>query len=87
VYSAEVPLYGLPTNNGWGLQQNFIYASIYNIALVPLSAGAFYSLNKTRLPPVWAALAMALSSVTVVLSSLLLRTFRPPKVVKEFGGV
>lgn len=52
---------------------NFAWAMIYNIILIPLSAGAFYPLNHTRIPPVWSALAMALSSVSVVLSSLALR--------------
>jgi hypothetical protein len=46
--------------------------------------GAFYPLGQTRLPAVWASLAMALSSVSVILNSLLLRaTFRLPTVVRE----
>ncbi|KAG8831427.1 hypothetical protein FRC17_003163 [Serendipita sp. 399] len=52
---------------------NFGWAMIYNIILLPLAAGVFYPLNRTRIPPVWSALAMALSSVSVVLSSLALR--------------
>ncbi|PVG02053.1 heavy metal translocatin [Serendipita vermifera] len=54
-------------------KMNFGWAMIYNVILIPLSAGAFYPLNGTRIPPVWSALAMALSSVSVVLSSLALR--------------
>ncbi|KAG9019450.1 hypothetical protein FS842_007846 [Serendipita sp. 407] len=54
-------------------QFNFGWAMVYNIVLLPLAAGAFYPLNHTRIPPVWSALAMALSSVSVVLSSLALR--------------
>merc|ERR1711939_1178055 len=64
---------------------NFGWACVYNIILIPLAAGAFYNLGQTKLPAVWASLAMALSSVSVVLNSLLLRyTFRVPKDVKRF---
>ncbi|QRW16309.1 copper resistance-associated P-type ATPase [Rhizoctonia solani] len=45
---------------------NFAWALIYNVAMIPVAAGAFYALGHTRLPPVWSALAMALSSVSVV---------------------
>merc|ERR1711939_666333 len=46
------------------------------------SAGAFYDLGQASLPPVWASLAMALSSVSVVTNALSLRlTFRAPKLV------
>lgn len=63
---------------------NFVYACVYNAALIPLAAGAFYSLGRTRLPPVWASLAMALSSISVVANSLLMRaTYRVPKMVRD----
>jgi P-type Cu+ transporter len=54
-------------------KMNFGWALVYNVALIPVAAGAFYALNHARLPPVWSALAMALSSVSVVLSSLALQ--------------
>lgn len=54
-------------------QLNFAWAMIYNIAMIPLAAGAFYDIHRTRLLPEWSALAMALSSVSVVLSSLALK--------------
>lgn len=64
---------------------NFIWASLFNGLLIPVAAGAFYSLGRTTLPPVWASLAMALSSVSVVSNSLLLRwTFRAPAAVRHF---
>lgn len=45
-----------------------------------LAAGAFYPAGRTRLPPVWSSVAMALSSLSVVGNSLLLRfTFKPPR--------
>jgi heavy metal translocating P-type ATPase len=60
---------------------NFLWALIYNMAALPVAAGVLYPIvsggNHVRLDPVWAALAMALSSVSVVCSSLLLRTRLP----------
>lgn len=52
---------------------NFGWALIYNVAMIPVAAGAFYALGHARLPPVGSALAMALSSVSVVTSSLAMR--------------
>ncbi|KAK1236561.1 hypothetical protein PQX77_000113 [Marasmius sp. AFHP31] len=40
---------------------NFLWAGIYNMAALPLAAGVIYPAGNTRLDPVWAALAMALS--------------------------
>lgn len=60
---------------------NFGWALIYNCIAVPVAAGVFYPIvsNGThiRLDPVWASLAMALSSVSVICSSLLMRTRLP----------
>ncbi|KAJ3018225.1 hypothetical protein NUW54_g392 [Trametes sanguinea] len=42
------------------------WASIYNIIALPIAAGVIYPAGHARLPPVWASLAMALSSVSVV---------------------
>ncbi|KAK3383995.1 E1-E2 ATPase-domain-containing protein [Lasiosphaeria ovina] len=57
---------------------NFGWALVYNCLAVPVAAGAFYPITSNgthvRLDPVWASLAMALSSISVVLSSLALRT-------------
>jgi P-type Cu+ transporter len=54
-------------------KMNFGWALVYNVALIPIAAGVLYPYDNTRLPPVWSALAMALSSVSVVLSSLALQ--------------
>ncbi|PRT56298.1 putative copper-transporting ATPase HMA5 [Wickerhamiella sorbophila] len=56
---------------------NFFWAAIYNIVMIPLAAGVFYPWTETRLNPVLASLAMALSSVSVVFSSLALQWFKP----------
>lgn len=53
---------------------NFLWACIYNICALPIAAGVVYPAGHVRLSPVWAALAMAMSSVSVVCSSLLLKT-------------
>lgn len=64
---------------------NFLWASVFNVVLIPISAGAFYDLGQTKLPAVWASLAMALSSVSVVVNSLFLRwTFRIPREVRKY---
>ena len=64
------------------IQLNLIWSLLYNVLGIPLAAGAFYPLVQRRLPPTVAALAMALSSVSVVLSSLSLRLYTPPDVIR-----
>lgn len=60
---------------------NFGWALVYNLLALPVAAGALYPIKTSgghvRLDPVWASVAMALSSLSVVCSSLLLRTRLP----------
>ncbi|OSS49629.1 hypothetical protein B5807_05926 [Epicoccum nigrum] len=83
---------------------NFAWAMVYNLLAMPVAAGVLFPISTgggtdghgmrnpgrhVRLDPVWASLAMALSSVSVVCSSLALRS-RVPWVgfrVREEGGV
>ncbi|KAJ4414041.1 hypothetical protein N0V82_008158 [Gnomoniopsis sp. IMI 355080] len=60
---------------------NFAWALVYNVLAVPIAAGVLMPIvsngSHVRLDPVWASLAMALSSISVVMSSLALRTRIP----------
>jgi Cu+-exporting ATPase len=60
------------------IKQNIFWAFAYNIILVPLAAGALYPFFGITFRPELAGLAMALSSVTVVTLSLLLKRYVPP---------
>lgn len=64
---------------------NLIWALGYNLLGIPLAAGAFYPLFQVRVPPILASVSMALSSTCVVLSSLALRWYRPPRVGQASG--
>ncbi len=56
--------------------QNLFWALIYNVAGIPIAAGALYGVLGWQLRPEIAGAAMALSSVSVVTNSLLLKRFR-----------
>ncbi|MFO7766566.1 MAG: heavy metal translocating P-type ATPase [Pelovirga sp.] len=55
------------------IKQNLFWAFFYNLSFIPLAAGLFYSHYGLYLKPEYAGLAMALSSVCVVLNSLTLK--------------
>lgn len=57
-----------------GIKQNLFWAFIYNIIGIPLAGGLFYPIFGWLLNPVFAGLAMAFSSVSVVGNSLRLKT-------------
>jgi Cu+-exporting ATPase len=88
--SALVGVFGLSRKTMGVIRQNLFWAFFYNVALIPVAAGALYPIFKDGVPgglgfffgdagflnPVLAALAMAFSSVSVVSNSLRLRRLR-----------
>ena len=59
------------------IQINFFFAFLYNTILIPVAMGIFFPLKGFKLDPMFAAAAMAMSSISVVSSSLLLKTYKP----------
>lgn len=53
-----------------GVRQNLFWAFVYNVVGIPLAAGLFYPIFGWLLNPVFAGMAMAFSSLSVVLNSL-----------------
>jgi Cu+-exporting ATPase len=58
------------------IRQNLFFAFIYNAAGVPVAAGVLYPVVGLLLSPIFAAAAMALSSVSVIGNALRLRRAR-----------
>lgn len=59
-----------------GIKQNLFWAFIYNIVGIPIASGIFYPIFGWLLSPVFAGLAMALSSVSVVSNSLRIKAMK-----------
>ena len=65
------------------IKQNLFWAFFYNTALIPAAAGALYPAYGITFRPEWGGAAMALSSVSVVTLSLMLKGFVPPAVAER----
>lgn len=61
---------GLSRATLWNIRENLFWAFFYNVALMPLAAGAYYSINGWSMHPVLGACAMSLSSLCVVTNAL-----------------
>ena len=72
---AAIQLSGKTLNK---IKQNLFWAIIYNTTLIPAAAGLLYPLFGIVFRPEWAGMAMAMSSVSVVTNSLLMKNYVPP---------
>jgi Cu+-exporting ATPase len=63
------------------IKANFVWAMGYNVLMIPIAAGVLYPVLHLQLPPWVAGGCMVFSSVSVVLSSLSLRWYTPPRPV------
>ncbi len=70
------------------IKQNLFWAFAYNVVLIPIAAGVLYPFFGITFRPEFAGLAMALSSVSVLTLSLLLKGYVPPakKIYKKDVG-
>lgn len=64
------------------IRQNLVWATVYNLAGIPLAAGVLTPWG-LELTPSFAGLAMAFSSVSVVTNSLLLNRFKVSRAMPE----
>lgn len=58
------------------IKQNLFWAFIYNVHGIPIAFGALYPFFGIRLEPVFGAVAMVISSISVVSNSLRLKFFK-----------
>ena len=68
------------------IRGNLAWAFVYNLIGLPLAMGLLFPWTGWLLPPAFAAAAMSLSSVSVVSNSLLLRWWKPSKVLRPSDG-
>jgi P-type Cu+ transporter len=59
------------------VKQNLFWAFAYNVSLIPVAAGVLYPVNGILLSPIFAAAAMAMSSVFVLGNALRLKSVNP----------
>src|SRR5919106_612821 len=63
------------------MKQNLVWASIYNLAAIPIAAGVLFPSAGIELRPEWSALLMSASSLIVATNAVLLKRVEP-----ELGG-
>ena len=62
------------------IKQNLFWAFAYNFVGIPVAMGPLYIFSGPLMSPMFAAVAMSFSSVSVLLNALRLRRFKPPVV-------
>lgn len=73
--SRIVSLIRLSRKTIWIIKENLFWAFFYNILGIPVAFGVLYPFFGIRLEPVYGAVAMMISSISVVTNSLRLRRF------------
>ena len=58
------------------IRQNLVFAFAYNVIGIPVAAGVLYAAFGVLLSPIVAALAISLSSVSVIVNALRLRALK-----------
>lgn len=58
------------------IRQNLFLAFFYNTAGIPLAAGMLYPFTGLLISPIWASVAMSLSSVSVISNALRLKRLK-----------
>jgi Cu+-exporting ATPase len=66
------------------IRMNLCWALGYNVLLIPFAAGLLFPFVHCTLPPQMAGLAMAMSSVSVVCSSLSLKWYQKPLLCRQY---
>lgn len=65
------------------IKWNMMWAVVYNLVAIPFAAGLWFPWTHMLLPPHYAGLAMAMSSISVLVSSASLRLYRRPSLVSR----
>jgi P-type Cu2+ transporter len=59
------------------MKQNLVWASVYNLAAIPIAAGVLFPSTGIELRPEWSALLMSASSIIVATNAVLLKRVEP----------
>lgn len=60
---------------------NLVWAMVYNVLTIPVAAGIWFPWTHAILPPQYAGMCMAMSSISVVASSMTLKLYKRPQLI------